>query len=178
MFLAAVGPLMCEVAGEVCDGLICHAFSTERYLREVTIPAVERGLEKSGRTLADFEFVGPGFVVTGETEEAMARAATGVRQQIAFYGSTPAYRPVLDVHGWGELQADLNRMSKQGEWQAMGDLIDDEVLSTFAVVGEQDAIAQGFRDRYGDCVDRLSFYASGSEGGLDFWEPIVADLSS
>ena len=178
VFLAAVGPLMSEVAGEACDGLICHAFSTERYLREVTIPAVERGLEKSGRSLADFEFVGPSFVVTGETEEAMARAASGVRQQIAFYGSTPAYRPVLEVHGWGDLQADLNRMSKQGEWEAMGELIDDEILSTFAVVGEQDAIAQGFRDRYGDCIDRLSFYSTGSEAGPDFWEPIVADLAS
>ncbi|MEC9394894.1 MAG: LLM class F420-dependent oxidoreductase [Actinomycetota bacterium] len=177
VFIAAVGPLMSEVAGEVCDGLICHAFSTERYLREVTIPAVERGLEKSGRTMDDFEIVGPGFVVTGATEEGMVRTATGIRQQIAFYGSTPAYRPVLDLHGWGDLQDDLNRMSKQGEWQAMGELIDDEVLSTFAVVGEQDRIAPGFLDRYGDCVDRLSFYGTAGEGA-DFWEPIIADLSA
>ncbi len=178
VFIAAVGPLMSEVAGEVCDGLICHAFSTERYLREVTIPAVERGLEKSGRTMDEFEIVGPGFVVTGTTEEAMARAATGVRQQIAFYGSTPAYRPVLELHGWGDLQDELNRMSKQGQWQEMGELIDDEVLETFAVVGEQDSVAAGFRDRYGDCVDRLSFYTHGGEGGAAFWEPIIADLST
>ena len=147
VFIAAVGPLMSEVAGEVCDGLICHAFSTEQYLREVTIPAIERGLEKSGRTMNDFEIVGPGFVVTGSTEEAMAKAATGVRQQIAFYGSTPAYRPVLETHGWGDLQDDLNRMSKLGQWQEMGELIDDEVLDAFAVVGEQGAVATGFRDR-------------------------------
>ena len=178
VFIAAVGPLMSEVAGEVCDGLICHAFSTERYLREVTIPAVERGLEKSGRTMDDFEIVGPGFVVTGTTEEAMARAATGVRQQIAFYGSTPAYRPVLEIHGWGDLQDELNRMSKQGQWQEMGDLIDDEVLDTFAVVGEQGSVAAGFRDRYGDCVHRLSFYTQGGEGGAAFWEPIIDDLST
>lgn len=177
VFISAVGPLMSEVAGEVCDGLICHAFSTERYLREVTIPAVERGLEKSGRSIENFEIVGPGFVVTGPNEEAMTRTASGIRQQIAFYGSTPAYRPVLEIHGWGELQDELNRMSKQGEWQAMGDLIDDEVLATFAVIGEPSAVASGFRDRYGDCVDRLSFYSTGSEGGLDFWEPIIADLT-
>ncbi len=177
VFIAAVGPLMSEVAGEVCDGLICHAFSTEQYLREVTIPAVERGLEKSGRTMDDFEIVGPGFVVTGATEEAMARAATGVRQQIAFYGSTPAYRPVLETHGWGDLQDDLNRMSKRGQWQEMGELIDDDVLEAFAVVGEPDAVASGFLDRYGDCVDRLSFYTQGGDGGPGFWEPIIAELS-
>ena len=177
VFIAAVGPLMSEVAGEVCDGLICHAFSTEQYLREITIPAIERGLEKSGRTMNDFEIVGPGFVVTGSTEEAMAKAATGVRQQIAFYGSTPAYRPVLETHGWGDLQDDLNRMSKLGQWQEMGELIDDEVLDAFAVVGEQGAVATGFRERYGDCVDRLSFYTHGGEGGPEFWEPIITDLS-
>ena len=177
VFIAAVGPLMSEVAGEVCDGLICHAFSTEQYLREVTIPAIERGLATSGRTMDDFEIVGPGFVVTGSTEEAMSRAATGVRQQIAFYGSTPAYRPVLDTHGWGDLQDELNRMSKRGQWQEMGELIDDDVLEAFAVVGEQDAVAAGFRDRYGDCVDRLSFYTQGGEGDAEFWEPIIADLS-
>ncbi len=177
VFIAAVGPLMSEVAGEVCDGLICHAFSTEQYLREVTIPAIERGLATSGRTMDDFEIVGPGFVVTGSTEEAMARAATGVRQQIAFYGSTPAYRPVLETHGWGDLQDELNRMSKRGQWQEMGELIDDDVLEAFAVVGEQDAVAAGFRDRYGDCVDRLSFYTQGGDGDAEFWEPIIADLS-
>tara|TARA_B110000438_G_scaffold301118_1_gene355182 strand:- start:613 stop:1650 length:1038 start_codon:yes stop_codon:yes gene_type:complete len=178
VFIAAVGPLMSEVAGEVCDGLICHAFSTEKYLREVTVPAIHRGLEKSGRTMEDFEIVGPGFVVTGSTEEAIAKAATGVRQQIAFYGSTPAYRPVLEIHGWGDLQDELNRMSKQGLWQEMGEIINDEMLETFAVVGEQDSIASEFRDRYGDCVDRLSFYIPSDEGSSEFWSPIIADLSA
>ena len=177
VFIAAVGPLMSEVAGEVCDGLICHAFSTEKYLREVTIPAVERGLERSGRTMDDFEIVGPGFVVTGPNEEAMERMATGIRQQIAFYGSTPAYRPVLEVHGWGALQDELTRMSKQGEWQAMGELIDDEVRSTCAVSGEPNQIAAGFLERYGDCVDRLSFYDTGG-GGVEFWEPVIAELAA
>jgi len=178
VFLAAVGPKMSEVAGEVCDGIICHGFSTERFLREVTIPAVQRGLDASGRTLDDFEIVGPGFVVTGDTEESMARAVAATRQQIAFYGSTPAYLPVLELHGWGDLQADLNRMSKRGEWKAMGDLIDDDILSTFAVVGEPDAIAPGYLARYGDCVDRLTLYTPGSGDGDDLWEPIVAELAA
>ncbi len=178
VFLAAVGPVMSEVAGEVCDGIICHGFSTERYLREVTLPAVERGLARSGRSMDDFEVVGPGFVVTGRDEEAMARAAAATRQQIAFYASTPAYRPVLDLHGWGELQGELNKMSKQGEWKAMADLIDEEVLDTFAVVGEPSAIAPGYLARYGDCVDRLTLYTPGSGDDDDLWEPIVAELAA
>src|SRR5262245_20419839 len=108
IFLAGVGERMTEVAGETCDGFLCHGFTTERYLREVTIPAPERGLDQSGRSLADIEISGPAFVVTGTTEEEMAASAQGVRQQIAFYGSTPAYRGVLDLHGWGDLQTELN----------------------------------------------------------------------
>ncbi|MEE3103147.1 MAG: TIGR03617 family F420-dependent LLM class oxidoreductase, partial [Actinomycetota bacterium] len=176
IFISAVGPLMSEVAGEVCDGIICHAFSTEQYLREVTIPAVERGLAKAGRSMDDFEIVGPGFVVTGEDEESMARSAAGIRQQIAFYGSTPAYRGVLDLHGWGDAQDELNRMSKEGAWQAMAELIDEEMLSTFAVVGEPDSIAEGIAKRYGDCVDRMTFYVLG--GDTEVWDGIAAGLAA
>ena len=114
VFLAGVGELMTEVAGETCDGFLCHGFTTERYLREVTVPALERGLARSGRTLADLEISGPAFVVTGATEEDMAASAVATRRQIAFYGSTPAYRGVLDLHGWGDLQPELNAMSKRG----------------------------------------------------------------
>ena len=178
VFLAAVGPRMSEVAGEVCDGLICHGFSTERYLRDVTIPAVQRGLATAGRSMDDFEIVGPGMVATGDTDESMARSIAATRQQIAFYASTPAYRPVLDVHGWGDLQADLNRMSKQGEWKAMADLIDDDILYTFAVVGEPSSIASGYLERYGDCVDRLSLYTPGGGDSDNLWAPIVAELSA
>ena len=120
VFLAGVGELMTEVAGETCDGFLCHGFTTERYLREVTIPALERGLAESGRTLADLEISGPAFVVTGTNEEEMAESAVGTRRQIAFYGSTPAYRGVLELHGWGDLQTELNAMSKQGEWASHG----------------------------------------------------------
>ena len=95
---------MTEVAGEVADGFLSTRFTTERYVREVTLPALERGAAQAGRTLADFRSAVPVFVVTGATEEEMARRRPGTKQQIAFYGSTPAYRPVLDVHGWGDLQ--------------------------------------------------------------------------
>jgi probable F420-dependent oxidoreductase len=157
--LAGVGGLMTEVAGEVCDGFICHGFTTERYLREVTLPALERGRAKAGKTMDGFEITGPSFVVTGANEEQLAAAAKGTRQQIAFYGSTPAYRGVLELHGWGELQTELNSMSKQGKWEEMGELIDDEILNTFAVVGEPEQIAPELTKRYGDVISRISFYA-------------------
>ena len=159
IFLAGVGELMTEVAGEVCDGFICHGFTTEKYLREVTMPALRRGRAKAGKTMDDFEVVGPSFVVTGSDEKQMADATSGTRQQIAFYGSTPAYRPVLDIHGWGGLQEELNALSKLGKWVEMGDLIDDEILNTFAVVGEPERIAPELHQRYGDLIQRLTFYA-------------------
>ena len=159
IFLAGVGELMTEVAGEVCDGFLCHGFTTEKYLREVTIPALARGRAKVGKTLDGFEIVGPSFVVTGNTEDEMAAAITGTRQQIAFYGSTPAYRNVLDVHGWGGLQDELNTLSKLGKWVEMGNLITDEMLNSFAVVGRSDQIAPELHRRYGDIIQRISFYA-------------------
>ena len=159
VFLAGVGPLMTEVAGEVCDGFICHGFTTERYLREVTMPSLARGRAKAGKTMEGFEIVGPSFVVTGGTDDQLAKAAAGTRQQIAFYGSTPAYREVLELHGWGALQDELNALSKQGKWVEMGGLIDDEILNTFAVVGEPEQIAPELHRRYGDVIQRISFYA-------------------
>ena len=156
VFLAAVGPRMTEVAGEVADGIIVHAFTTEKYLRETTIPAIERGLAKSGRSREDFEISYPCFVVTGRDEKEEAAAAQATRQQIAFYGSTPAYKPVLDSVGAGELQPQLNAMSKQGRWVEMAELIDENLMRNFAVVAEPDDIATGIKDRYGDIVDRTS----------------------
>ncbi|MGH9271774.1 MAG: LLM class F420-dependent oxidoreductase, partial [Ilumatobacteraceae bacterium] len=159
IFLAGVGQLMTEVAGEVCDGFLCHGFTTERYLREVTIPALERGRAKAGKTMEGFEIVGPSFVVTGNGDEELEQAAAGTRQQIAFYGSTPAYRPVLELHGWGGMQDELTALSKQGEWVQMGKLIDDDILNTFAVVGPPEQVGPELHHRYGDVVDRISFYA-------------------
>ena len=172
VFLAAVGEKMTETAGEVCDGIILHGFTTERYVREVTLPALERGWEKAGKTRADFQLSGPLFVVTGTTDEQIEKARAGTKQQIAFYGSTPAYRGVLELHGWGDLQTELNAMSKLGKWVEMGDLIDDEMLETFAVVGEPEAIGAEMQARYGDLVDRLSFYAP-YQSDPDRWSAVL-----
>jgi probable F420-dependent oxidoreductase len=177
VFLAGVGPRMTEVAGEVCDGFICHGFTTERYLREVTLPALRRGREAAGKTMDGFEIVGPSFVVTGTDEQQMDAARAGTKQQIAFYGSTPAYREVLEIHGWGGLQDELNTLSKQGRWVDMGNLIDDEILNTFAVVGDPEQIAPELHRRYGDVVQRISFYAPYASDPVR-WQGVLDALRS
>lgn len=175
IFLAGVGELMTEVAGEVCDGFLCHGFTTEKYLREVTMPALARGRAKAGKTMDDFEIVGPSFVVTGTNEDELKKASDGTRQQIAFYGSTPAYRGVLEAHGWGGLQDELNTLSKTGKWVEMGNLITDEILNTFAVVAEPEKIAPELSRRYGDVIDRISFYAP-YKADPERWLPIIDAL--
>ncbi len=177
IFLAGVGELMTEVAGEVCDGFICHGFTTERYLREVTVPALERGRAKAGQTMEGFEIVGPSFVVTGSDDEQMAKAAAGTRSQIAFYGSTPAYRPVLELHGWGALGEELNALSKQGDWATMADKIDDDVLNTFAVVGSPETIGAELSNRYGDVISRISFYAP-YRSEPERWRKVLEDIKA
>ncbi|MFM1791240.1 MAG: hypothetical protein RLZZ526_1567 [Actinomycetota bacterium] len=172
IYLAGVGEKMTEVCGEVCDGFICHGFTTEKYLREVTIPALARGRAKAGKTMEGFDIVGPSFVVSGGNEEEMKAAAAGTRQQIAFYGSTPAYKGVLDIHGWGGLQDELNTLSKLGKWVEMGDLITDEILNTFAVVGEPETIAPELHKRYGDVINRISFYAP-YKSDPERWQPVI-----
>ena len=156
VYLAAVGPLMTEVAAEVADGMIAHAFTTERYLRDVTLPAIERGLAKAGRKRTDWSLTCPSFVVSGSDAKAYEASRRGISQQIAFYASTPAYRPVLEVHGWGALQSQLNAMSKQGKWVEMGELITDEIVEAFAIVGEPHQIAGKIKERYGDVLDRVT----------------------
>lgn len=175
VFLAGVGELMTEVAGEVCDGFLCHGFTTERYLREVTIPALARGRAKAGKTMDGFEIVGPSFVVTGTNEDEMKTAAAGTRQQIAFYGSTPAYKGVLELHGWGGLHDELNSMSKLGKWVEMGELITDDILNTFAVVAEPSGVAPELSSRYSDVISRLSFYAP-YKADPETWLPVIDAL--
>ena len=154
--LAAVGPQMTEVAGEVCDGIILHPFTTLPYIESVTLPAIERGLRKAGRKREDFEVSYGNFVVTGATEEAFAASKLEAKRRLAFYGSTPAYKGVLDSIDAGHLQPRLNAMSKQGRWNEMGELIEDDVLNAFAVVGEPREVPGEMLRRYGAFTDRTS----------------------
>jgi len=158
VFLAGVGPAMTEVAGEVADGFICHPFTTARYLREVTLPALERGRAKAGKDLTGFAISWLGFVVTGTDDEETEGVERAARMQLAFYASTPAYRPVLETHGWGDLQPELNRLSKAGEWTQMGELIDDRMLEAFAIIATPEEIAARFAARFGGAVTRISLH--------------------
>ena len=155
VFVAAVGEAMTEMCGEVADGLLAHAFTTKRYFEEVTTPALLRGMQRSGRQRSEFQLSAPIFVVTGNDESELAAGAVGTRKQIAFYGSTPAYRRVLELHGWGDLHTELHRLSLEGQWDAMGSLIDDEILEAFAVVAPVDTVASKIRDRCDGVIDRV-----------------------
>jgi probable F420-dependent oxidoreductase len=156
VFLAAVGPRMTEVAGEVADGVITHGFSSARYVREVTLPALHSGLVASGRTRADVELTCPGFIAVAEGDARIEKARAEMRRQVAFYASTPAYRPVLDVHGWGDVQPELHAMSKKGAWAEMAALVDDEMLDTFTIVTSPDRLAAEVEARYGGLADRIT----------------------
>jgi probable F420-dependent oxidoreductase len=157
IFLGGVGPRMTELAGDVADGFIVHPFATERSLRELTVPAVERGAVGAGRALADVEIAFPLMAIVADTHEQLEKGRNAMRPRLAFYGSTPAYKVVLDVHGWGDLQPELNRLSKTGDWPAMSSLITDEMVDAFCVQGNPDEIGPTVRRRYGDLVQRVSF---------------------
>lgn len=175
--LAAVGPLMTEVAAEVADGMIAHGFTTAKYLREVTLPAVRRGLDKSGRNRDAFEINCPAMVVTGITEEAFAQSRAAVRSQLAFYASTPAYKPVLDIHGWGDLQVEANRLTREGRWDEMGELVTDEILDTFAVVSEDVlAVPALLGERYAGLVD--NWQCTVETGDRDLQQQLVAAVQA
>jgi probable F420-dependent oxidoreductase len=158
IFIAGVNPYMCGVAGEFCDGLHVHPFNSPKYLREVVHPAVAEGLRRSGRTRQDFTFATSSFVVVGDTENERAEQARMVKQQIAFYGSTRTYEPVLAAHGWQDLTPKLHRKSVEGDWKGMADLITDEMLDTYAVVATYDKLRDRLEERYAGLLDRTALY--------------------
>jgi probable F420-dependent oxidoreductase len=170
--LAGVGPLMTEVAGEVGDGFIVHPFSTAHYLRTTTVPALERGLTTAGRARADFEVTFPVMIATGDTDEALETARFAVATQLAFYGSTPAYRPVLDAHGWGELQPELQLRTRRGEWDTMAAIVPEELVAELTVSGRPEEIAPQVIARYGTLVDRVAFNAP-YPAGPELWARVL-----
>ncbi|MGE0879970.1 MAG: LLM class F420-dependent oxidoreductase [Acidimicrobiia bacterium] len=177
VFLAGVGELMTQVAGELADGFICHGFTTDRYIREVTLPALVEGRRRAGKTMDGFEVMVPASIATGENDEQLERSIASARQSVSFYGSTPAYYPVFELHGWNDLGPELNALSKQGRWDDMKVAIPDEVLNAFTVVAEPEAIAGEIARRYGDSVQRLSF--SMPDGGdPERWRSVISSLRS
>jgi len=167
VYIAGVNPTMCRVAGEVCDGLHVHPFNSPKYLRELVRPAVEEGMAKAGRARADFTYATSSFVIVGDTEQEIARRKQAVKQQIAFYASTRTYEPVLAAHGWQDLVPHLHRKSVEGDWKGMADLITDEMLETYAVVGSYATIAARLKERYAGLLDRTAFYQPDKQPTLD-----------
>ncbi|MGF1430587.1 TIGR03617 family F420-dependent LLM class oxidoreductase [Kitasatospora sp. LaBMicrA B282] len=161
ILLAGVGPLMTRAAGAVADGFLSHPFSSPGYLREQVLPgltAARAQAEADGApwTTRPFELAGSVLTATGRTEEEYLANLAATRERLAFYASTPAYRPVLDHHGWGDLHEELHRLSVRSRWPEMTALIDDSVLNTFAVTGPVPEAAAEIHRRYAPLVTRLS----------------------
>ena len=177
IYTGGFGPRMTEIGGEVADGFITHPFTTRESLLAHTLPALERGLAKSGRTRADLDIIAATLVVTADRDEDFQRVVLAARKQLAFYGSTPAYRPTLELHGWGDLHRELNRLSKEGRWDDMTHLIDDEVLEAIAVVGPRKEIAAKLSARLDGIADGVSLTHNRAPDPTH-WADVVAELKS
>jgi len=175
IMLGALGPKMTSVAGEMADGLIVHPFNTVAFLQEQQLPAVDKGLAASNRSREDFLFQVTAICVTGKTEEEYKAAYESVRGLLAFYGSTPAYRPPMEAVGYGDLQPELNRMTKENRWDELPSLVDDSFVKHFAVCGEPHEIAPQLIEKYGDFANRLSIYAP-YQSHPDVWPQVIGDL--
>ncbi|HXC91116.1 MAG TPA: TIGR03617 family F420-dependent LLM class oxidoreductase [Stellaceae bacterium] len=165
VMIAAVGPAMLRVAGEECDGVKLHGFCTRRYIEEAVMPRLAAGLAKAGRRRANFEVSGGGFIATGPDDATVARMFEWVRQRVAFYGSTPAYYPVLAVHGLEDLGLKLNAMVRQGKWAEMASEVPDDVVHLFAAVGRWDEIAKAIGERFGGLADAINARANAAAPG-------------
>jgi probable F420-dependent oxidoreductase len=155
--IAGVGPQLSRLAGERCQAFHVHPFHTVKYLDEVVIANIATGATEFGRDVSDVDLISTVFVVTGRDEKEMSDSMLAAKQQMAFYASTPSYRIVLDTHGW-DFGEELNRMSRRGEWQAMADLIPDEVVAEVGVVAEPDRVGQAIKDRYAGRIARVGYY--------------------
>jgi probable F420-dependent oxidoreductase len=146
--ISAVNPGMCRLAGEVCDGIRLHPFCTRRYLEETILPNLAAGAAKAGRGAAAVELAGGGFIATGADDRAVQKEFESIRRQVSFYGSTPSYFGVLEAHGWGDLGARLNKLSREGKWGEMAAAVPDEIVHAVAAVGRYDQIVEAIRSRF------------------------------
>lgn len=175
--IAAVGPGMLRAAGRVADGVRLHGFCTREYLEAEVLRQLQKGLDQSGRTRADFAVTGGGFVCTGPDDASVAQSVDWVRYRIGFYGSTRAYWPVLEQHDLVDLGEQLNHLSKTDGWDQMAGLIDDDVVRLFAAVGRHDEIADAIAERFGGVSDGVGASAS-PEIPADLPSDVIQDIQS
>jgi probable F420-dependent oxidoreductase len=179
VFIAGVNSYMCRMAGEVCDGLHVHPFHSAKYLREAVHPEVKKGLAQLGRSRANFTFATSEFVVLSDNAAEFAANVKWAKQQIAFYASTRTYLPVLAAHGWEGISSQLHKKSMSGDWEAMAELISDEMLDTFAVIGSSDEIGKKLCARYAGLIDRFALYVPPQTNLLDeCWAKLAQELAS
>ena len=167
IYIAGVNRGMCRLAGELCDGFHVHPFHSVRYLRQVTLPTIEEGLHAGGRRRSDMQLVSSVFVIHGDTEAEQMAASRLVRQQIAFYASTPSYAPVMELHGWGDTRERLSRLVARRRWDEMPPLISDEMLDAFSVRGTWHELPGKIMARYQGLLDRVMYYLPFVPGEMD-----------
>lgn len=158
IYIAGVNEYLCRLAGELCDGFHVHPFHTAEYLRDFILPNIEAGAAKTGRSRADIATTCAIFVVTGNNQQEIEDDKPAIKTQIAFYASTPTYRPVLEHHGWGDLQDKLSVYAREGRWMEMHELISDELLEKVAVIAPYKELAQQVQARYTGLLDRVGYY--------------------
>ena len=179
VFISALNPYNCRVAGEVCDGVALHLITSAKYLNNVIKPNIAKGAEKAGRSQADITLTGAGFVVTGPDQQAIEAKKEEVKRRLAFYFSTRTYFPVLEVHGFQEVGQKLHEMSLKGEWSEMTGLVSDEMLDVFAIVGPYDEVAGRMKERFGGLVDETVLAVDApSPGDQQQLKKIIDDLKS
>jgi probable F420-dependent oxidoreductase len=169
VYVAAVGPVMCRVAGEAADGVLLHSLVSAKYVHEVVLPNLEQGASRAGKTLGDLTIGGGGFIIVSDDQESLRRSYEAARQRIAFYASTPAYRVVMEVHGWGAVADQLRQLSFESRWDEMPRLVTDEMMAVFCVVGSRGEIAAQLRKRYGDHATRITIPLPEDLGREDTW---------
>ncbi|WP_374023109.1 TIGR03617 family F420-dependent LLM class oxidoreductase [Mycobacterium sp. HNNTM2301] len=170
VLLGALGPVMTRTAAQVADGLLVMPFNSARHFAERTLPAVGEGLRRSGRSAEDFEIIVQAMVAVGRDEADLTAAIDGVASLISFYGSTPAYLPVLEAEGWADVQPELNALSKQGRFPQMRRLISDEVVARIGIVGTPEECARQIAERFGGHAAEVCCYFPG-------YEPRGADIA-
>jgi probable F420-dependent oxidoreductase len=173
IYIAGVNKGLCRLAGEAADGFHVHPYHSLSYLQQVVLPSIQAGLERSGRKRESISISVTALVASDEKEREF------IRSQIAFYASTPSYRPVMELHGWGDVADQLRQLSRRGQWAEMMELISEEMVETFATVAPQERLAQALYERYTALVDRVTLYLPFIPGDRDpFWKALIQEMKA
>jgi Coenzyme F420-dependent N5,N10-methylene tetrahydromethanopterin reductase and related flavin-dependent oxidoreductases len=174
IYIAGVNPYICRLAGELCDGFHAHPFHSPKYLREAVLPQIDEGAKKAGRSRKDVVISTSAFTIMGDSKKEIDEMRERVRMQIAFYASTRTYKPVLDMHGWGDACLRLNEKTAKGDWGGMAKEITDEMIDEYAVTGSPEEMPALLKARYAGLLDRVAFYQPYRPGEQDArWRKIV-----